>query len=108
MFTIPEGETLQQKQARFVRMVGHLIAQSSVMGYDVTFGDAYREGDPRCHGKRLAIDLNLFIDGEYKKCTEAHRPLGEFWESMAPDAFWGGRISSGDGNHYSLRHGKIA
>lgn len=75
-------------------------------GYEVTFGDTYR--DSRCaygqafslHRKRLAIDLNLFKDGKYLDSTAAHEPIGLFWESIGGS--WGGRFK--DGNHYSLEH----
>lgn len=50
------------------------------------------------HGDRLAVDLNLYIDGHYQETTEAYRPLGEKWESLG--GTWGGRF--GDGNHFSL------
>jgi hypothetical protein len=52
------------------------------------------------HGERLAVDLNLFIDGVYQTQTEAYRPLGEKWESLG--GTWGGRF--GDGNHFSIAH----
>lgn len=106
---------LRSKQYKFTRMVADLILQASSMGYEVTLGDAYR--DPRLHGQmgekkgyghirsyhklRLAIDLNLFKDGVYLEGTEAHRPLGEWWESQG--GTWGGRFN--DGNHYSLGEG---
>lgn len=48
----------------------------------------------------LAIDLNLFKNGEYLKDTNDHKELGEFWESLGGS--WGGRFN--DGNHYSLEH----
>lgn len=104
--------TLREKQSRFALMAARLILQAHAMGYAVTLGDAYR--DPRLHGqpgvkrgygaansfhkRRLAIDLNLFKDGQYLEGTEAHRPLGEWWESQG--GTWGGRFR--DGNHYSL------
>lgn len=52
------------------------------------------------HELGLAVDFNLFRDGVYLDATEAHRPLGEYWESIG--GAWGGRF--GDGNHYSLEH----
>lgn len=52
------------------------------------------------HGDRLAIDLNLFVNGTYQPLTEAYRPLGEKWEALG--GTWGGRF--GDGNHFSLAH----
>ncbi len=104
--------TLRQEQVKFARMVPRLIDKAFEMGYEVTIGDAYR--DPRVHGdfgikkgyghpksfhkKRLAIDLNLFKDGEFLGSSEDHRPLGEWWESIG--GTWGGRFR--DGNHYSL------
>lgn len=93
--------TLRKKQTQFVWMVAQLLVWARSQGYEITFGAAWREGDPRLHGMRLAIDLNLFIDGKYRTDTESHRPLGEKWESMGGS--WGGRF--GDGNHYSLAHG---
>ena len=113
-------ETLRQKQSRFAVTVARLILEAERQGYEVTFGDAYR--DPRLHGVvgvkkgygsansvhkvRLAIDLNLFRDGRFLSSTESHRKLGEWWEAQHPDARWGGRFN--DGNHYSFKHGSAA
>ena len=106
--------TLGQKQRKFTRMIAQLIEYAYANGYELTFGDAYR--DPRLHGEvgvkksyssanslhksRLAVDFNLFKNGQYLTTTEAHRPLGEYWESIG--GTWGGRFN--DGNHYSLEH----
>lgn len=106
--------TLGDKQRKLTKMIGQLISYAYDNGYELTLGDAYR--DPRVHGdvgtkrsyssasslhkSRLAIDFNLFIDGKYQTTTEAHRPLGEYWESIG--GTWGGRFN--DGNHYSLEH----
>lgn len=108
--------TLGQKQRKFVRMVADLIIWAYDNGYELTFGDAYR--DPRLHGQmgwkvgygaasschkiRLAVDFNLFKDGEFLQDTESHRPLGEQWEKMG--GTWGGRFTPADGNHYSMEH----
>lgn len=107
--------TLGQKQRKLTLMIAQLIVFAYDSGYELTFGDAYR--DPRVHGnvgqkksyssanslhkERLAVDFNLFRDGVYLTSTEDHRPLGEFWESIG--GTWGGRFN--DGNHYSLEHG---
>lgn len=103
--------TLREKQSAFAHHVALLILQAELMGYEITLGDAYR--DPRLHGaigtkrgygsansyhkQRLAIDLNLFKDGKFLDSTEAHQPLGEWWEAQG--GTWGGRFN--DGNHYS-------
>ena len=101
--TAHPGESLRHKQSRFVRMVALLIIEAHRLGYELTFGDAYATtGHMRnsLHYQRLAIDLNLFRDGEYLVTTEDHLPLGEYWESIG--GAWGGRFE--DGNHYSLSH----
>jgi hypothetical protein len=106
---------LSEHQQEFARHVAILILYSHCLGYEVTFGDAYR--DPRVHGqlgekvsyssansnhkRRLAVDLNLFKDGEYLGSTDDHEELGKFWESLDPLNRWGGRWE--DGNHYE-RH----
>lgn len=110
------SETLGQKQKRFAKAVARLIDKAHELGFEVTLGDAFR--DPRvfgapgvkmgygnafsCHKARLAIDLNLFKDGVFLQSSDDHKPLGEWWESQAPDFCWGGRFN--DGNHYSLTH----
>ena len=101
--------TLREKQSKFVLMISELINYANSNGYELTFGDAYRSplvpyGHERSlHKKRLAIDLNLFKNGRYLSSTNAHRQLGEFWESIG--GAWGGRFR--DGNHYSLEHGSM-
>lgn len=108
--------SLQKIQSQFAAMIPGLISKAISLGFEVTLGDAYR--DPRVHGalgvklgyghaksghkKRLAIDLNLFKDGKFMSNTEAHRELGEWWETQHSLARWGGHFH--DGNHYSFEH----
>jgi hypothetical protein len=107
--------TLSEKQRKFVSMVAQLIQFTYAYGYELTFGEAYRSPERAAanaarglgisnslHTKCLAIDLNLFINGVYQTDSEAHRPLGEYWESLG--GTWGGRFKKPDGNHYSLEH----
>lgn len=105
--------TLGEKQREFTRMIGLLVLYAYEQGYELTFGDAYR--DPRSHGEygedgaygsavsnhklRLAVDFNLFKDGKYLSGTEDHRFLGEFWEDLGGS--WGGHYN--DGNHYEYK-----
>src|SRR5688572_27399908 len=112
--------TLREKQSQFALCVASLIQQAYQMGYEVTFGEAYRTPEQAAlnakkgtgiakslHTDRLAIDLNLFKDGKYLQATEDHRPLGEWWErhgiNLDLPLRWGGRFN--DGNHYSFEHG---
>ena len=109
--------TLGEKQRLFVKLVGQLITWSYANGFELTFGETVRsqaqaaanaaagKGISRSlHLVRLAVDFNLFINGEYRTGSEDHRPLGLFWMSLHPDCRWGGNFSKPDGNHYSLEH----
>ena len=95
--------SLREKQSKFTYMVALLILYAYALGYELTFGDAYATTGHSVnsfHYKRLAIDLNLFKNGEYLTKTEDHRPLGEFWKSLG--GTWGGDFTRKDGNHYSF------
>jgi len=92
---------LRYRQSQFALMVAILIIFIYLKGYECTFGDAYaRDGHKKdsFHYKRLAIDLNLFLDGEYLTKTEDHAPIGKFWKFLG--GTWGGDWGN-DGNHYS-------
>jgi hypothetical protein len=111
--------TLRQKQSLFAGLVAQLIQHAIGVGYEVTLGEAWRSPEEAArlaklgtgiarslHCDKLAIDLNLFKDGVYLSSTEAHRPLGEWWEAQSTADYqcaWGGRFN--DGNHYALAHG---
>lgn len=95
-------------------MVADLVVWAYANGYELTYGEAYRTPEQAAlnaakgigirnslHTDRLAVDFNLFRDGKFLSSTEAHRPLGEFWESIG--GTWGGHFK--DGNHYSLAWG---
>ena len=104
--------SLGAEQREFTADIARLISYAYAQGYELSFGDAYR--DPRLHGmygvkkayghknsqhkRRLAVDFNLFKDGEYLDGSEDHAVLGAYWESLHPHNRWGGRFK--DGNHY--------
>jgi hypothetical protein len=86
-------------------MVADLIIFAYDNGYELTFGDAMAKVGHIAgsfHYQRLAIDLNLFKNGEYLTSTSDHKPLGVFWKSIGGS--WGGNWN--DANHYSLGEGK--
>lgn len=110
--------TLGDKQKLFAKLVGKLLTwvyENSI--YTVTFGEAYRTSEQAkinaqkgrgiansLHTQRLAIDLNLFVEGFYQTNSEKYRPLGDFWKSLHPLCRWGGDFKKPDGNHFSLEH----
>lgn len=110
--------TLRQKRSAFTQLTARLILEAAALGYEVTLGEAYRSPEEAArlaklkkgiknslHTAGLAVDLNLFKDGVYLRSTEAHRPLGMWWEAQSTkgiECVWGGQF--GDGNHYSVGH----
>lgn len=110
--------SLRKKQSIFVILVARLINYATGLGYELTFGEALRSPEEAArlaklgvglkgslHTQKLAIDLNLFIDGKYQDTTGAHKILGEWWEAQSREGYtccWGGRFD--DGNHYSISH----
>lgn len=110
--------SMSEKQRKFTVMIGKLIAWADAHGYGLTFGEAYRTPEQAqlnaksgkgiansLHTQRLAVDFNLFINGEYQPDSAAYKPLGEYWESLG--GAWGGRFSRPDGNHFSLEHNGV-
>jgi len=107
---------LGEKQELFMRLLPRLIDKAHELGFEIRGGDLFRDarvhgamGEKNsysaansCHKLKLAIDLNLFKDGEFIQTTEGHRSLGEWWEQQHELSCWGGRFN--DGNHYSITH----
>jgi hypothetical protein len=108
--------TLSEQQRLFVKLIAQFILWAYDQGYEFTFGWAERpewvaeiyakQGKGirnSLHTQRLAVDLNLFINGNYTTSEADYKPLGEKWETMHPLCRWGGRFS--DGNHFSMEYG---
>jgi len=97
--------SLRTTQSGFVLDVARLIEYAYEQGYELTFGDAWATKGHSAnsnHYRRLAIDLNLFKDGEYLMETSDHASLGAYWEGLCPANRWGGHFR--DGNHYERRY----
>jgi len=96
---------LVDKQNKFAGMVALLVLYIQSQGYQVTYGDAYRDdrvtyGHPKStHRFRLAVDLNIFKDGVYLSGDEDHAKFHDFWDSIG-----GSERIENDGNHYSCEH----
>lgn len=112
--------TLGEKQRRFTELVARLISWAYDEGYELTFGEAYRTPEQAAlnaktgagisnslHTQRLAVDLNLFINGVYQPKSEAYEPLGAYWKELDPDCRWGGDFAKPDGDHFSLEHNGV-
>lgn len=110
--------TLRQKQSEFLLALARLILWAGDQGYEFTLGEGYvadtdaADGDhdgPHMKGglhyQRLALDLNLFVDGRYITNGEhpAWQAIGRKWKALDSLARWGGDFS--DANHFSFTHG---
>ena len=108
--------TLRQKQSVFLLNVSKLISWAFEQGYELTGGELHRTEEQQAiyrknkkskakrsrHQDRLAIDLNLFINGNYIRTREPYKPLAEYWKSLHSDNVagydWGW-----DANHFEMK-----
>lgn len=113
--------SLGEKQRLFAKYLGQLIVWVYEQGWELTLGEGYvgdtdsKDGDwdgPHIknsnHYRRLAQDLNLFIDGKYiaDGGHMAWLAIGHKWKSYHPGlTVWGGDFS--DANHVSITHNGI-
>lgn len=95
---------LVPEQAAFLLDVGRLVQHATNLGFVVTGGELYRTAEQQQiyvktgrsktmqsnHLRRLAVDLNFFLNGKLCYDIEKLRPLGEFWEGLHPKNRWGG------------------
>lgn len=98
-------KNLSDIQFEFVKDLVELLKFCIANGYKVTLGEAWRpvemqkiyyeKGLSRIreqsyHNKRLAIDLNIFVNGEYTTDKAKLQPIGDYWEALNPLNKWGG------------------
>lgn len=92
---------LFHKRALFTSLLPRLIDYMIAEGYTPLHGkDGLKHMKNSLHWEGVAVDIDLFKDGVYLTQTSDHELFGIFWESLHPDARWGGRFE--DGNHYSV------
>jgi hypothetical protein len=112
---------LREQQSLFVQLTAKLIEWTYANGFELTFSEAYRSPQEAAlnaktgagisnslHCERLAIDLNLFKDGENLTAVSDYQPLGDYWKTLSPLARWGGDFKTRpDADHFSLTYGGI-
>lgn len=120
---VPSGEGLGPYQQRCAQALAYFVTQVPLIEpagkYQVTYGETFRPISVAksyaqaglgisnsLHTKRLAVDLNLFVDGRFATDSEAHRPLAVLWMSIG-SAFGivpAAGVYFNDGNHYSCAY----
>jgi len=123
--------TVREKQSEFLQNVAKMILWAFDNGMELTGGELLRTNDQQLlyfegytlykagsaihlgkaprksktlaskHLDKLAIDLNVFIDGQYKTDKESYLKLGEYWENLNPENVWGGSWGW-DANHFQM------
>lgn len=95
--------TLGQNQEIFAKHAAMLINKAIELGFGVRLGEVLRTPEQQKlyfnsgasktmnsqHLKKLAIDLNLIIDGRLATYKETFA-LGKWWEALDPQNRWGG------------------
>lgn len=108
--------TLREKQSIFVYNVAKLIFYAyDVLKIELTAGEFWRTEEQQeiylkrgaskakrsKHQDRLAVDFNVFVNGEYKTDNESYKQLAEYWKSLHPNNVagydWGW-----DANHFEM------
>lgn len=102
--------SLSAKQRIFTKNIGLLIAFAFEKGLELTFGEAHRTHEQQLiyvqsgksqtmssnHLRRLAVDFNVFKDGNLTYDWNTVKILGDFWESLDPSNRWGGDWNKND------------
>jgi hypothetical protein len=109
-----------KEQFAFLLDLCKLVAYAAERGFSITMGEAFRTPEQQAiyvqtgrsktlnsyHLKRLAQDLNFFLDGTLCYDREKLQPLGDYWESLDPKNSWGGNWGSfKDLPHFERRAG---
>jgi len=108
--------TLRQKQSIFLKNAAKLILWAFENGFELTGGELLRTESQQAeyvktgksktmnsrHLQKLAIDINLFVDGKYRYDKEAYKLLAEYWKTLHQDNVagydWGW-----DANHFEMK-----
>lgn len=109
--------SLRETQAAFLYAIARLIVWANDRGYEMTLAEGYvgdtdaADGDydgphkrDGLHYQRLALDLNLFVRGQYIRNSDspAWQEIGHQWLKIDSLARWGGTFSKPDANHFSF------
>ena len=108
----------------FLLNLARLINYAASLGLTLSGGELYRTAEQQAiylkrgltraahsrHQQRLAVDLNVFVKGQYQRTAEAYQPLGRYWQGLHPLNRWGGDWNGNqkpdegfvDANHFEM------
>ena len=106
-----------QLQWQLLKDFAKLIQKIESLGYAATEGEGWRTPQQAqwnadhglgiacsLHIERLAVDVNVFVDGIYQTDDRSgcYTALGAFWKSLGSDHYWGGDFKKVDLDHFSI------
>lgn len=100
--------SMVNEQWHFLKDIALLIKYAESRGFVLTGGELWRTPEQQKiyvetgrsktmnsnHLKRLAMDFNIFVDGELCWDMSKLKELGTYWESLSPENRWGGFFST--------------
>lgn len=100
-YSVTLGEVLRPEEMQLLYFEGYTISKEANGLHLVKAAKKSKTMNSQ-HLKKLAIDLNLFIDGIYQSGKEPYKPLAEYWKGLHPDNVagydWGW-----DSNHFQMK-----
>ena len=101
---------LSEKHQLFTLNIARLILYAESLGYGLTFGHAWRSSEEQdklfrdgltktlnsMHLSRLAVDFNVFHNGQLCLDWDMIKELGDYWEQLHPQNRWGGDWNGND------------
>jgi hypothetical protein len=106
---------LSNAQFTFSRNVARLLNHIYECGYTCSLGEVLRTREQAeiyakagkgivdsLHCYKLAIDINLFYNGEYLTDCESYKKFGEYWLTLHELNRWGGNFHNIDANHFEM------
>jgi hypothetical protein len=101
---------LSETQRIFTQNIAKLILFAFDNDIELTFGEAFRTTEQQLlyvqsgksktmnsnHLRRLAVDFNVFINGNLTYKWEDVKQVGDFWETLHPLNRWGGDWNKND------------
>lgn len=100
--------SLREEQEAFARDLAKLINFIFDNGFTVTIGEVQRTAEQQeiyvktgrsktmnsYHIKKLAADLNIFLNGTLLYDRKQLQPIGDYWTSLSSLNQWGGNWTS--------------
>ena len=107
--------SLSSQQRKFAKLLEKLLHCIHSNGWECTLGECLRTPEQQeiylksgkskivdsKHLNKLAIDINLFINGEFTTNEHYYRKLGDFWRSLDSECV-SGSDWNWDFNHFQL------